>query len=221
MVELLAAVAIVAILMSLIIPAASGMHEKSRSSKCLNNMRQIGAALAAYAGEHDGYNPALIDENDKDWDQAAIFPYLPPRTNPNGSQRQNTAFICPSAKYVGFANNDLSRTYSSTEFMIGADGENGSSYRVPTKRVNYPSLSGSMILFDGCQNNPNRYCRQVASWNQVVNMSSDLKANTTAQTYIDYRHGKAFNGLFADGHSETIKRSDASKYVTSRMWKGE
>lgn len=219
MLELLAAIAILAILASLVIPFVSDMTEKSRSTKCLGNMRQIGAALTMYAADNDGHNPPLVDGSGKDWDQGAIFPYLTARTNSNGSQRQNTVFICPSAVYTGFGNSDLSRTYASTETMIGRDANGDKDYTVPTKRLGYTSLSGTLILFDGKQNGANRYCRQVASWGEA---SGDLTADPNASTtYIDYRHDKAFNGLFADGHAETIKRSNAPTYVTALMWRGK
>jgi prepilin-type processing-associated H-X9-DG protein len=195
----------------------SDMREKARSTKCLNNMRQIGTALTAYAAENDGYNPPLVDSSGKDWDQGAILPYLPPRSP--GSTRQNTVFICPSATYTGFGNSDLSRTYASTETMIGRDGTGDKDYTIATKRTAYAGLAGTLVLFDGKQKPGNRYCTQVASWGEV---SGDINANlNTSTTYIDYRHDQAFNALFADGHAETIRRINAPGYVTSTMWKGK
>jgi prepilin-type processing-associated H-X9-DG protein len=217
MLELLAAIAIIAILASLLIPVVSDVREKSQSTKCLNNMRQIGAALAMYAADNDGYNPPLVDGAGKDWDQGAIFPYLPARMS--GNQRQNSVFICPSAVYSGFGNSDLSRTYASTETMIGKDGLGDKDYTIPTRRLSFTNLSGTLILFDGKQKPGNRYCTQVASWGEA---SGDLTTNLNAPTtFIDYRHDKAFNGLFADGHAETIKRSNASTSVTALMWRGK
>ena len=175
-------------------------------------MRQIGTALVLYAAENDGFNPPLVDSDDVNWDKQAILPYLPPREN-----RQNAVFVCPAADYKGFPNNDLSRTYASTESMIGP----GNSYRIPTKRIAYDSLSGTLILFDARQDGGNRYCRTVASWNQVKNLAPDLRSGGSANTtYIDYRHGDAFHGLFADGHVATITRKQAPAEVTSIMWKG-
>jgi len=216
MLELLAAIAIIAILASLLIPMVSDMREKARSTKCLHNMRQIGTALTAYAAENDGYNPPLVDSSGKDWDQGAIFPYLPARAN--GNQRQSTVFICPSATFTGFGNSDLSRTYASTETMIGRDGNGDKDYTIATKRLAYANLAGTLVLFDGKQKPGNRFCTQVASWGEV---SGDLTANlNAATTYIDYRHDTAFNALFADGHAEPIRRMNAPTYVTSPMWKG-
>ena len=62
MVELLAAVAIIAILASLLFPLVANMREKSQAAKCLSNLRQIGLGLAGYAADNDGYNPAMLEE---------------------------------------------------------------------------------------------------------------------------------------------------------------
>ena len=47
----------------------------------------------------------------------------------------------------------------------------------------------------------------------------DLQATATTSTYIDYRHRKAFNGLYADGHVDTIKRPDAARLITVQNWR--
>jgi prepilin-type processing-associated H-X9-DG protein len=220
MVELLAAVAIIAILASLLFPLVANMREKSQAAKCLSNLRQIGLGLAGYAADNDGYNPAMLDENNKNWDQAAIYPYLPPRLNANGTERQNLAFVCPSARFGSFGNSDLSRTYSSTESLIGKDANGNDDWQVRTKKINYAKLSATLMLFDGKQDGSNRYSRSVVSWN-LVSGAGDLSANENASTtYVDYRHDKAFNGLFADGHAETIKRRNVANSVTASMWRG-
>lgn len=216
MIELLSVVAIVAILASLIIPAVSGAKEKALASKCLSNLRQIGAGLTLYAAENNGYLPPSSDENGKNWDQGAIYPYLPARTNQNGSERQGMVFVCPSAKYAGFPNVDLSRTYSSTDAIVGPDND----YRAPRHTATLPRLSGTLLLFDAKQNASNRYCQLVTSWNQISG-SGDLASGQGQTTYIDYRHNKNFHGLFADGHTEVIPRKNAQSLLTVQAWSGK
>lgn len=53
LIELLVVVAIVAMLVGLLLPSLGRAREAGRLAVCLSNQRQLGAGLAAYAGEHD------------------------------------------------------------------------------------------------------------------------------------------------------------------------
>lgn len=59
LVELLAAVAIVGLLVAVAVPAMNGVRERAMASKCLSNLRQIGAGLTAYLADHDQQMPVL------------------------------------------------------------------------------------------------------------------------------------------------------------------
>jgi prepilin-type N-terminal cleavage/methylation domain-containing protein/prepilin-type processing-associated H-X9-DG protein len=57
LIELLVVVAIVAVLASLAYAGAGSMIGKGHASKCLSNMRQIGAAMQMFVGDNDGRLP--------------------------------------------------------------------------------------------------------------------------------------------------------------------
>ena len=59
LVELLVAVAIIAVLASLASPAVGLAIERGRSAKCVNNLRQIGVAVQQYAADNDYRFPAI------------------------------------------------------------------------------------------------------------------------------------------------------------------
>src|SRR5580658_1883943 len=57
LVELLAVIAIIAMLAGILLPALSGARERSRGIYCLNNARQLTLAWHLYADDHDGTLP--------------------------------------------------------------------------------------------------------------------------------------------------------------------
>jgi prepilin-type N-terminal cleavage/methylation domain-containing protein/prepilin-type processing-associated H-X9-DG protein len=57
LVELLVVIGIIAVLISILIPALSKAREQSIRAKCASNLRQIGIAAMAYAAENKGWLP--------------------------------------------------------------------------------------------------------------------------------------------------------------------
>jgi len=51
-------VAIIAILAAMLLPALSAAREKARLASCATNLKQMGTALTAYAGDYSGYLPS-------------------------------------------------------------------------------------------------------------------------------------------------------------------
>jgi prepilin-type N-terminal cleavage/methylation domain-containing protein/prepilin-type processing-associated H-X9-DG protein len=60
LIELLVVVAIIAILAGLLLPAFGRMQVIGDRAKCASNLRQVGASIGAYVGEHDGYLPGPL-----------------------------------------------------------------------------------------------------------------------------------------------------------------
>jgi len=96
LIELLVVMAIVVLLAGLLLPVLAHAREHARRTRCLNNLRQIGIAIALYAGDHDGYvYPEVYNEG---WRcQMGQYPPGSNWTAAIGQYMRNTdIFRCPN-----------------------------------------------------------------------------------------------------------------------------
>ena len=61
LIELLFVVAIIAVLISLLLPAIQSSREMARRVSCSNNMLQLGVALGNYASTHRVFPPGVVN----------------------------------------------------------------------------------------------------------------------------------------------------------------
>lgn len=60
LIELLVVIAIIAILAAILFPVITRAKDRANATKCLNNLRQLSAAIKQYCDDNNGYMPCII-----------------------------------------------------------------------------------------------------------------------------------------------------------------
>jgi prepilin-type N-terminal cleavage/methylation domain-containing protein len=101
LVELLIVIGIIAVLAGLLFPVFTSVRERARITYCINNLKQVGAALHMYAQDHDGFVPPYTNVIDSSY-------LLPNSNDPNlfeaaysSYTKSKQIWYCPLDPYAG------------------------------------------------------------------------------------------------------------------------
>ena len=97
LIELLVVIAIIAVLIALLLPAVQAAREAARRSQCVNNLKQMGLALANYESSLLTMPPGVIQY---------VYPSIDPISGTNMGTRSHTmfSFILPYMEQTNVAN---------------------------------------------------------------------------------------------------------------------
>lgn len=188
--ELLVVIGIIAILMSILMPALKTARGEANSVVCKGNLRQIGQTMQLYIDDYDGYFPCQYATTYDNWDTVfAVRLYnCSPIVAKNGKLCQpelNHVFGCPSA--IAFhPKRSESRTYSMNGFIGFNTG--GTTSRPKINMIESPS--GCCFAGDGYP-----YPSSTTNWCTVMNQSN---------FYPELVHKARGNYVFCDGHVEAL-----------------
>jgi len=98
LVELLVVIGIIAVLISILMPALRRARQHAQRTACLSQMRQIGVALAGYCAEHKGRTPVQIYDAVRNWGDPAVYDSPP---LPNGGHLVNRSGFAALLPYLG------------------------------------------------------------------------------------------------------------------------
>ncbi|HKM55618.1 MAG TPA: DUF1559 domain-containing protein [Isosphaeraceae bacterium] len=148
LIELLLVVGIIAVLISLLLPAIQSSRENARRVQCSKNLMQIGLALANYASTHNVFPPGVV--NDKGpisnvpvgyhfgW-AVQILPYL---------EQAPVYREFDFSQSVYAPRNDTARGHRIQSFLCPSDGRNGlTSYAACHHDVEAPIAADNHGIF--------------------------------------------------------------------------
>lgn len=197
MIEVLATVAIVAILTAVLLPVAARAREASRRTACLSNLRGIGLGVALYAQGSDDAHPLDATSRPEEGWAARLRPYL------GGAE----ILQCPSEP-TPLGRDPARAGYVDYFYNRYAFGRPGSAFASP---------AGSILVMDGIGGTAENWENGTGPGFLDCRGDSALPGATPGRaTWLDSRdmefrlryatrHGDSANYLFGDGHARALE----------------
>lgn len=207
LIELLVVISIVALLISILLPALQSARAAGRQAVCLSQQRQIGQMLQIYAMDYDRFIPKRYDPNDdtdtRYWQGRLIVP---------GLLTDGDVLFCPSieptsmaasgrSSLLGIARSHRAEIYGMRNWLDPAlsdedPGQNGENFNLITKLDVIEQPADFFLIADSFMT-------------LFGNPGYQLGFNDTTRNWrLHLRHGnQTANAVFADGHATAEDRS--------------
>jgi prepilin-type processing-associated H-X9-DG protein len=220
LVELLVVVAVIATLVSMLLPALGSARETAKQISCINNLKQIGSFHNHYINDFADYFPS--GKNGKWFSRSRCGQYFGNKGD-YFVDRKCKVILCPSAR--GLAINMTSDKEAYYDFGYGVNIELvGSWSSIGPKKLSQVRYSPSIVadMVDSLGNEWHYgwgaypyYYDQSANWTDEWNCT----AYGSKFNYSKNRHKKMTNVLFLDGHSSSYSNLRQADAEGNLKWK--
>jgi prepilin-type processing-associated H-X9-DG protein/prepilin-type N-terminal cleavage/methylation domain-containing protein len=237
LVELLVVIGIIALLISILMPALSKAREQANAVKCMSNQRNLGNALVMFTQDHKGFLPkawfndgpvgSALNGGRMTWEYR--FPkygwdylllgyvgknrelFRCPSDDP-GRFRGDPADASPDSDYIPASY----RMNISNQHVFAGRPDNAIDRPLYAVRISrLKQSSKAIVFFDGANN--------AALWHHAATweVSIDGKVARTYKLNVGWdKHRGRSNYTFADGHAESLLWEDTWGFVETDegMW---
>jgi prepilin-type N-terminal cleavage/methylation domain-containing protein/prepilin-type processing-associated H-X9-DG protein len=238
LIELLVVVAIIAVLMGILLPSLGAARKKSKSARCLSNVRGLSATMQTYIAEYSNLLP-YVYKPDNFW--VPIF---------RNYAQVDKMRLCPSADYATGDPPGQLLGSATTGWFSGVGGVVGQDAAGHDFVSGYgingyiePPVPGDMDWANGTTATASatatwywRYpidrqesaipafadCIWVDGWPHARDDPPPTSMNPTAEPHLRRfcidRHDMAINVSFLDGHAETVALRRLWSLTWNRQW---
>lgn len=217
LIELLVVISIVALLVSILLPALRNAREAAKGVVCLSNVRQVSAMTHQYATDYDGGCPQGRDKGTKypdgfNYSAPEIYWFAKYRDY-GGDVVLQRDFYCPNVRQAGNQTYAMYETrpnnYLRGEVTVYPFGQ---TYDGPAKVIQLRSIrfdglerpGNYMTLIDSAGNNGTPAPFSMFPPNSGRTFHSFILSNHGGSTEGPWlaHTGEVANGMYADGHGE-------------------
>ena len=220
LIELLVVISIIAVLLSVMMPALNAAKKRAESVTCLSNMRQIGLAANLYAEAYDDYVPRGSGSGGYLW-FVLFMPYLGHEQN-DGDYRNVDIYRCDSFPNRGAGLYNVPNSLQTVCYVMNDWSPSGSWISEPTKLSKFRRPNSTIYLADN----------EAGDWRPIIEHenSSDIARCdifddghmpdseshdiTYGRRIARERHRDGCNALFVDWHSSWVRADE----MTEDMW---
>lgn len=204
MIELIVVISIIAILVSMLLPALRNAREYARRSTCMNNEKQFLLCVGSYVSDNDGFCiPAYDKQPGYSW-TTYTDEIIPRPKNPDylseKARNTNPTYFCPSNPLFYNGTTRWFHNYSwnrNTGYESGASNAKGQ-----IKIVFVTKPSDFIVILDGIRS---ALAAEITTYTFNENF---IRIDWPGQYFMTNPHVVGDNCGFIDGHVEWKKRGE-------------